>query len=108
MRAGSLDRRVTVERAGLTTDEFGQDLESWAPLAIVWAAKEDIRDSEMLAAQQVGATVTTRFRIRWSQSVASLTPRDRLVYAGRAYQVVAVKEIGRRVGLEVTATAEAD
>src|SRR5688572_13035679 len=108
MRAGKLDRRVTIERAVMTTDGYGQDVPSWATLTTVWASKEDIRDAERMAAQQVGSTITTRFQIRWSSLVADLTPADRIVYGERTYQVVAVKEIARREGLEVTATADAD
>jgi SPP1 family predicted phage head-tail adaptor len=108
MRAGFLDRRVVIERAALVTDDFGQDIETWQPIATVWASKADIRDAERVAAQQVGATVTTRFQMRWSSRVRDISPRDRVVHAGDVYQVVAVKELGRREGLEVTATAEAD
>lgn len=103
-----MDRRITIRRATTTTNDFGETVESWSDLATVWAAKEDIRDGERFAAQQVAAEITTRFRTRWSATVADVNPKDRVSFDGRAYDVVAVKEIGRREGLEITARARAD
>lgn len=108
IRAGLLDRRVSIERASVTVDAFGAEVPTWRPLATVWAAKEDVRDSERFAAAEVSAEITTRFRLRWSHRVADLTPRDRVNHNGRIYQIVAVKEIPRRQGIEITATARAD
>lgn len=108
IRAGLLDRRIAVERASVTVDAFGAEVPSWRKLATVWAAKEDVRDSERFAASAVSSEITTRFRIRWSDRVADLTPRDRVNMNGRIYQVVAAKEIPRRQGIEITATARND
>ena len=57
---------------------------------------------------KVGAEVTTRFRIRWASTFADLDPQASVTFDGRSYNVVAVKEIGRREGLELTANARAD
>ncbi|WP_418885044.1 phage head closure protein [Aurantimonas endophytica] len=108
MDAGRMDRRITLERFTETRDAFNEPVQTWAPLATVWASKEDIRDGERWSAQEVGAEVTTRFRVRWSSVVADLNPKDRVQFDGRTYDIVAVKEIGRREGLEITASARAD
>jgi SPP1 family predicted phage head-tail adaptor len=107
MQAGKLDRRVTIERATMADDGFGQ-APTWAELATVWASKRDVSDAERFASGEVAAQITTRFRIRWSSVVAGIDPRDRLICEGRTYDIVAVKEIGRREGLEITAAARAD
>lgn len=107
MRAGALDRRVTLRHATITKDEYNANVETWADLATVWASKADISDAERVRAQQTGARVTTRFQIRWNTTVSALTTRDQLVCEGRTYQVAAIKEMGRRSGLEITATAQA-
>jgi len=106
--AGPLDRRITIERWGATTNEFGEDIVEWLHVATVWAAAEDIRDSERYRAQQVGSDVTTRFRVRWRYSIEQLNPKDRLHYGGRTYNIVATKAIGRREGIEITAAARSD
>jgi SPP1 family predicted phage head-tail adaptor len=81
---------------------------TWATLATVWASRQDIRDSERVAAQEVGADITTRFQIRYSSEVAGVNPKDRINFDGSIYEIVAVKEIGRREGLELTAAARTD
>ncbi len=107
MQAGKLDRRVTIERATMADDGFGQT-PTWAELATVWASRRDVSDAERFASGEVSAQITTRFRIRWSSVVAGIDPRDRLICEGRTYDIAAVKEIGRREGLEITAAARAD
>ena len=108
MRAGDLDRRVTLRRFTVTKDAFNADTKTWADLATVSASREDIRDSERVQAQQVGAKITARFKIRYSSQVADLNPKDELVCEGVTFGIAAVKQIGRRHGLEITATALAD
>lgn len=108
MRAGALDRKLTLRHATMTTDKYGEEVPTWTDLATVWASKVDIRDSERIQAAATGASVTTRFQIRWSTVVKALTTKDQVVCEGRAYQVTAIKELGRRSGLEITAAAQAN
>lgn len=105
MKAGDLDRRITVERASVATDNYGGETRTWAALGTVWAQVLPISDGERWRAGEVAAHVTTRFRIRWGLGV---TVRDRIVYEGRAYDIAGVKEIGRREGQEITASARAE
>lgn len=106
--AGKLDRRVTIQRAATVTNALGEAVPTWADLATVWAAKQEIRDSERFDAQQLAAEISMRFRIRYSPKVADVSPKDRLIFEARTYDIAAVKEIGRREGLELTARARAD
>lgn len=108
MRAGDLDRQVRLERFTETRDAFNNPVEAWTTLATVRAAVEYIRDGERWTAQEVGAAATLRFRIRYSSTVADLNAKDRLIYDGDTFNIMAVKEIGRREGLEITAAARAD
>lgn len=105
MEAGKLDRRIAIERAIKTTDAVGGEVLSWLPLATVWASVAPISDGERWRAAEVSAGVTTRFQIRWG---AAVTVEDRILYDGRVYEIVGVKEIGRREGQEITASARAE
>lgn len=108
MQAGKLDRRITLERASITLDDFGGQVEAWVVLATVWAEAIPVSDRERWRAGEIGATISHRFRIRWSSAVADLNARDRVIFDGREYDIHGVKEIGRRVGLEITASTRAD
>lgn len=109
MRAGALDRRITLRRfTPGAPNAFNEVVDAWNDLATLWASKRDISDGERTAAAQTGASITTRFQIRWSATVADLSPKDQLACEGKLYEITAVKELGRREGLEITARAKAD
>jgi head-tail adaptor len=50
----------------------------------------------------VASNATTRFRIRWGLGVEET---DRVSYDGKDFEIIGVKEIGRREGQEITAAA---
>jgi SPP1 family predicted phage head-tail adaptor len=108
MRAGALDRRIVIERVTITPDEFNGATETWATLATVWASKSDVKDGERMRAGSVSSEITTRFRIRYSTTVADVSPKDRIQFDGLVFDIVAVKEINRREGIEITAAARND
>lgn len=109
IRAGELDRRITLERqAGTTKNGLNETVENWQLIATVWAKKHDVSDRERFASGEVSAEMTTRFQIRWSSVVKDVNPKDRLICEGRTYHILGTKEIGRREGIEISAAAEAD
>jgi SPP1 family predicted phage head-tail adaptor len=108
LKAGLLDRRITIRRMTLTTNEFNEPVEGFSDLADVWASKNDIPDGERWRSQQVQATVTTRFQVRWNEITETITPRDQLVCDGVRYEIVSIKELGRKQGIEITAAARTD
>lgn len=108
MQAGKLDRRIVLQRATVATDAFNQPVQTWGTLATVWASAKPISDGERARAGEVFSSLSMRFQIRYSSTVANLDTRDRVVFDSRTYDIVAVKEIGRREGLEITAAARAE
>src|SRR5688572_14464944 len=100
LTAGELDRRVRIEVATDAVDPngSGEPTTTWAHLATVWASVRPISGRELFAAQQVGAKVDTRFRIRYRTDVHP--ERSRLIDdLGRVYDIRSLQEIGRREGL---------
>ncbi|AVP57751.1 phage head closure protein [Pulveribacter suum] len=87
MQAGRLDQRVTLEKFTTTTDGWGQPVQSWTPLATVWAAAEPLVGREFIAAQAAQSEVTARIRIRWRGDVNS---QVRVVHRGKTYDVQSV------------------
>jgi SPP1 family predicted phage head-tail adaptor len=108
MLAGHLDRRIEIQRATTTTNAFNEPVPTWGTVATVWARKRDVSDKERQQAGETAAEITTRFQVRFSATLAALNPKDRLVCEARIYDIWGVKEIGRREGLEISATARAD
>lgn len=108
IEAGDLDRRIVIERFGVSRDAMNNPVEAWTPLARVWASKRDVSDAERVRSAAVAAVITTRFVIRRSSRVQSVNPKDRITMGTMVYDIVGVKEIGRREGLEISASAAAD
>lgn len=107
MQAGALDRRIRLlsYRAGAANDFGEPGSPTWDQAAVLWASKRDLSDAERVAAQAVGAILTTRFVVRSSTITRAIKPQDRIEYDGRTYDVVSQKEIGRRDGIEITAAS---
>lgn len=106
--AGKLDRRITIRRVvSETKNAVGGKVQTFGDLKTVWAQVKSISDGERWRAQelQVGAIATHRFTIRWGVGVTVL---DRIRFDGREFEISGVKEIGRRVGQEITAVARVD
>jgi len=108
MKAGSLDRRIVLERSTDGRDEYNEPVKTWAQLAIRRASYEPLSDGEVLRGSETLAEASARFVIRYSTATATLNPKDRLVFNGLVWQIERVKEIGRREGQEITAKARAD
>ncbi len=96
LRAGLLDRQVRLERRFEDTDDSGQAVVRWLPLATVWARVEPLGGREGFGQQQFVATGDLRFTIRWRDDV---TPLHRVVHEDVPYDVVTVAEDGRREAL---------
>lgn len=109
MEAGKLDRRVTLLARVVVKNGFSEGVETWpGPGLEVWSSYEPVKDAERLRAAEVAATITARFQIRWSPDVAAVDETWRLAFDGRLFDVVAVKELGRREGLEISGAARAE
>lgn len=104
MKAGPLDRRVTIQRYTETRDEFNEPIMTWADLATVSARVVQQSGREFLSADQTQAERRVLFRLRWIDGVTVL---DRVSYTGRLHNIQDVKELGRREGLELMTLAAA-
>lgn len=100
--AGRLDRLVTIQVATMAQDETGQPVETWADWKQVWMGKKDIRAFERFRSNQELAEETTVWTSHW---IEGLTPEHRLVVEGKTFDILGIAELGRRSGLEITATA---
>lgn len=97
MRAGRLDRRVTIEQKTITRDDFGAELVTWSTFAEVWAEIRDVNSTERVVEQLRTVSRLTMVMIRWLPGLTS-DMRVRIPSDGRTLQIASLAQVGRRVG----------
>lgn len=85
--AGKRDKRIAFERKSVTTDAFGGEVEMWAEIARAWASVSFGTGQERRTAAQEGAALTATFRVLRNSLTASLTPLDRIIFMGAAWDI---------------------
>ena len=84
MRAGDMDRRVTLQRFTTTQDEYGEEIQTWTDLATVFAEVRQQGGQEYLAAATTLAERRVVFFLRW---FPGLTVEDRVSYDGLLHNI---------------------
>lgn len=102
MNLGKLDHRLTLQRAaGPAPDDFNAaPAVGFVAVAEVWAQVEYPQGNEATDAAQLQTVQQVRLRIRYRADVETTW---RVLLDGKTYQLTAVAEIPRRVGLLLTA-----
>jgi SPP1 family predicted phage head-tail adaptor len=108
MKATGRNRLITIQRATTSQDDYGEPINTWATLLQVWAEAVPVSDGERIAAAEVSATISMRFRVLYSSTIADVNPKDRISYDSKTWDIWGVKEIGLREGFEITAAARVD
>ena len=104
MRAGDMDRRITILRYELAGDDgWGNPVETYVPTETVWAEVRQEGGREFFAAASIQSERKVVFRLRWIEEVRVY---DRVLYDDREHNIHEVKELGRQEGLELHTTAE--
>lgn len=102
MRAGDLDRRITIERATIEYSGSGEPIETWNALATVWAKVDQQGGREFFATAQEVSERKVVFRIRW---IEGLNVLDRVMLDGAEHDIHEVRRLGRKEGVELHTTA---
>lgn len=122
MRAGRLDRRITIQRSTSTSSDDGHPTESWATVGELRTPADvvPLSGDERFSAPQLVSREQVEFFVRYSEALSSLSPVDRIIYPAfeanspqsaetrRIYDILAVNEIGRREGLRIKAARRSD
>jgi len=98
MRAGSLDRSITIERRADVVGEGGKVETVWS--TITTRRAELLADTASATTGGAGEVTkaTLRLRLRY---LADLGFDDRVLFNGEAYEIAAIAEIGRRKATEI-------
>lgn len=109
MRSGPRDRRIVIEAPTSTLDDYGGEIVTWGVLATRWASVRPVSDRERFANSEIEASITHRFEVLYDATLwGNLDPKCRIIFDNRYHEIVAVKEIGTRVGIEISATARSE
>lgn len=100
MRAGSLNKRVFIQKRVVTRDAYGAALETWNDWQQRWVSIEPVSGGETLVANATEGRVTHLVTLRYTDD---LEPKMRFRYGTRILAMVAPLNIGER-GKEITAS----
>lgn len=100
MRAGLLKKRVVIQNFTESQNDYGEPVKSWATFTTVWAQVTDVSGKEEFRNLQVASSVITQFRIRHK---TGLDTKMRVSYNSRFFNILSIKEIGNREGLNIIA-----
>ena len=102
LRAGDLDRSIIIERAVETVSASGAVTSTYLPVTVMRAKLLTISTTDILRNAGGISEQAMVFQTRWIDGV---TLADRITYGGVPLAIKAIREIGRRVGLEFTCEA---
>jgi len=88
LAAGSLNRRITIQRKGAGTDDWGTPLpDAWDDVGKAWASIRNLSGLGAIKADAQAAVVKTSIRIRYR---ADVTAGMRVLHGTTVYDVKAV------------------
>lgn len=93
-RSGELDQLITIKREQLSDDGMGGQELTLTDLAVdVWAKVRPMSGSESQRFDQLNATMTNTFVVRYRDDVRE---DDRIVWGGEEYNIRAIQKAGSR------------
>ena len=103
MNPGKLDRRISFQAKSDTLDANGERLAVWSTFAENVAANvAPSGGREFLRASRVFETASAVFLVRYRKDI---TQEHRILYEGKAYNILSTEELGRKDGLLIVAQA---
>lgn len=98
MRAGQLDREIKIERGTHTLDQYGTPQFVWTEFVTLRARIIQATTEEFQRAFGASGETAIIFRTWFYDGI---TLADRVIYDGLIHNILEIKEIGRRNGLEI-------
>ena len=101
MNIGRLDSLITIQSKTTVQDAAGQEIETWAEFATVWANRKGVKGSERFVARQELAARAATYRIRWISGV----DEQMRVVDGSTYEIKGISGDRRKGWLELACEA---
>ena len=87
MKAGALDKRITVQTPTITQDTMGQPVTSWATLAQRWASVEPLQGREAQLVHALFSEATHKISMRY---LSGLNAKCRVSWDSRYFNILSV------------------
>jgi head-tail adaptor len=100
MRAGQMDRLITLQGVTTADTDSGAVTETWSTVATFRAQLVSAAVEELQRDMGNSTEIAVTFRTRWFRDVRL---SDRIVFGVQVFNITQIKEIGRRRGLEIKA-----
>lgn len=100
MNPGRMDRKIELQRATVTRNGIGDTVKLWATYATVPASLKVQPAGERVNGDKREGDNKAMFTIRY---ISGVLTSDRLLYEAVNYDIINVREVGRRHLLEVEA-----
>jgi SPP1 family predicted phage head-tail adaptor len=94
MDIGKLSKRVAIQSQTITRNDVGEAIETWATIKTVYASIKPLSARELLRADQLQATATTRMIMR--DNGVTIKPSYRILWDSRIYDINAINNIDER------------
>lgn len=102
MKAGALDRRITILRQGPAFDDgYTTTPGEWETYVARWASWKPANGREVLESQARTAITGGAFWLRYDSETATVTTLDRVQWEGRDWDIVGVNFLNRNEGIEL-------
>jgi SPP1 family predicted phage head-tail adaptor len=93
MNSGKMREQITIQRATITHDAFGQETKSWEVHFFSWAQIEDLSGSGSIPSQVVQSQASHRVTLWWRPD---LKVTDRVLWGDRILDIVHINDVDQR------------
>ena len=90
MNISGLNKRITIQKLTITTNDNGFEEESWQDYKIVWSAVNNLFGREFYAAATVNAEKTIKFTIRYCNDIDTSM---RILFQDKQYNITFIDDI---------------
>lgn len=104
MKAGVRDRLIVIERAAITQNDYGEEIETWATAFDEFARVFYSRGNERREAAAERSETPITFSVLTNSNSLTITARDRIRYDGLIWNIENVAPVTRG-DIEITAIA---
>ncbi len=89
LRAGQLNRRITLQSPVATLDSYGVPTPGWTDVATVWADIQPLTGRELVSADQMASVLTHQLTVRYSSLLTDtrVVAGYRALYKGRIFNI---------------------